>query len=78
MFSRAENLLSSLSPLLCWRLFWLIGFLLCTLAFGFHFFSDNFSYAYRVREMPIPTLVFGLFLTGFLFVFLRFLLPRVG
>lgn len=77
MFSRADNLLSSLSPLLCWRLFWLIGFLLCALAFGFHFFSDNFSYAYRVREMPIPTLVFGLFLTGLLFVFLRFLLPRL-
>lgn len=77
MLNRAGTFLSSLSPHLCWRLFWLIGFLLCALALAFHFFSDNFSYSYRVREMPIPTLVFGLFLTGCLFIGLRFLVPRL-
>lgn len=77
MLNRAENLLPSLSPVLSWRLFWLIGLLLCALALGFHFFSDQFSYAYRVREMPIPLLVFGLFVTGCLFVCLRFLVPKL-
>lgn len=77
MLTKIETYFSSLSPKTSWSLFWGIGIAFCLLSIGFHFFSDNFSYAYYVREMPIPTLVIGLFLTGCLFVFLRFLIPAL-
>lgn len=77
MLTRIETYFSSLSPKTNWRLFWGIGVVFCLLSIGLHFFSDYFSYDYYVREMPIPTLVIGLFSTGCLFVFLRFIIPAL-
>jgi len=59
-------------------LFWGLGALLCVGAGGLAYSSSYFSYDFSVREMPIWSLVGGLFVVGLLFVLLRFVVGALS